>query len=79
MRNKIAMRWRRKILRRGAVLKNEKPSFSKKELRENGLRKKHNGFRFDADYNGWKWTICDKDKLAAYKFFIEVMDDEILR
>ena len=77
MRKKIAMRWRREALRRGAILSEEKMVFSKKELREKNLNRKQNGFRFCAEYKGWKWRICADDMLAAYKLFIDVMDDEI--
>ena len=76
MRKRIAMRWRREALRRGAILSNEKMVFSKKELRENNLKRKHNGFSFCAEYNGWNWMICADDMLAAYKMFIEEIDYE---
>lgn len=76
MRKKIAMRWRREALRRGAILSDEKMVFSKKELRENNLKRKHNGFSFCAEYNGWNWMICADDMLAAYKMFIEEIDCE---
>lgn len=76
MRKKIAMRWRREALRRGAVLREEKMVFSKKGLRENNLKRKHNGFSFCAEYKGWKWRICADDMLAAYKLFVEEMDYE---
>lgn len=74
MRKKIAMRWRREALRCGAILSNEKMVFSKKELRENNLKRKQNGFSFCAEYKGWKWLICADDMLAAYKLFVEEMD-----
>lgn len=44
MRKKIAMRWRREALRRGAVITSEKWVFDKKELRERGLQKSDNGY-----------------------------------
>ena len=74
MRKKIAMRWRREALRRGAVLRDEKMIFSKSEIAEYGYRRKDNGFGFIAEYNGWTFMICEKDMLAAYKLFIECMD-----
>ena len=77
MKKKIAMRWRRKALRKGAIFSNEHLVFSKAELRDNNLKNKHNGFGFTAEYNGWKWCICDEDMLSAYKFFALMMDDEI--
>ena len=76
MRKKIAMRWRREALRRGAIITNEKPVFTKKELREYGLRKKDNGFKFDVFYKGYHWMICADDMLTAYKMFFEEMDYE---
>lgn len=77
MRKKIAMRIRRDLLRKGVIISNEKPVFSKQELRENGLSKKDRGFGFVAEYRGWKWVICADDRLAAYRLFIEVMNDEL--
>lgn len=77
MKKKIAMRWRRQALRKGAIIKNEGLVFSKQELLENNLKKKHNGFRFDAEYKGWNWMICAKDRLSAYKLFVLDMDNEI--
>ena len=79
MRKKIAMRWRREALRRGAIITNEKPVFTKKELREYGLRKKDNGFSFDGFYKGYHWMVCADDMLTAYKMFVEEMDYEFAR
>lgn len=78
MRKKIAMRWRREALRRGAILSDERMVFSKKELRENGFRRKHNGFGFKAEYKGWKWMVCSDDILDAYRLFVLEMDDNDL-
>lgn len=75
MRKKIAMRWRREALRRGAVITDEKPVFNKQELKENGLRKKDAGFSFKAEYKGYKWMIAGDDALAAYKLFVQAMDN----
>ena len=69
------MHWRREALRRGAVITDEKPVFNKQELKENGLRKKDAGFSFKAEYKGYKWMIAGDDALAAYKLFVQAIDD----
>lgn len=70
------MRWRREALRRGATLWNEGNIFTKKELREQGLRRSDNGFSFRAEYKGSAWMIAADDILEAYKLFVDVMDYE---
>ena len=77
MRKKIAIRWRREALRRGAILSDEKMVFSKKEMRENNTKRKSNGFSFCAEYKGWRWVVCSDDMLTAYKTFVNAMDDEV--
>ena len=76
MRKKIANRWRREALRRGAIIRNEGNVFSKKELREQGLDKSDNTFKFDAEYNGFTWMIAADDALDAYRMFVDMMDYE---
>lgn len=74
MRKKIAMRWRRQALRRGAVITSEKWVFSKQELRERGLQKSDNGYAVKAKYNGFVYNVADDDMLKAYKLLIWCMD-----
>lgn len=76
MRKKIAMRWRREALRRGAVITSEKWVFNKKELREEGLRKSDNGYAVKAKYNGHTYNVADDDMLKAYKLLNWCMDVE---
>lgn len=74
MRKKIAMRWRRQALRRGAVITSEKWVFNKQELKERGLQKNDNGYAVKAKYKGFVYNVADDDMLKAYKLLIWCMD-----
>lgn len=75
MRKKIAKRWRRDALRRGAIIINEKSVFNRQELKENGLRKKDAGFGIKAEYKGRKWLIAGTNALSAYRTLVQAMDN----
>lgn len=74
MRKKIAMRWRREALRRGAVITSEKWVFNKQELREKGLQKNDNGYAVKVKYKSFVYNVADDDMLKAYKLLIWCMD-----
>lgn len=76
MRKKIAMRWRRQVLRRGAVILEEGPVFKKKELIEQGLAKKENAYMIHVRYKRNKYNVADDDMLKAYKLLSWCMDVE---
>jgi len=75
MRKKIAMRWRRKALRMGAIIHSEKPCMSKKELRKEGLTATEAGFGIEMEYKGQKYTIAANTMLDAYKLMVWVIED----
>ncbi len=76
MRKKIAMRWRRKALRMGAIIHSEKPCMSKKELRKEGLTATEAGFGIEMEYKGQKYTIAANTMLDAYKLMVWVIEDQ---
>ena len=49
---------------------------SKSELREEGLRRKDNGFGFIAYYKGFTYVMNGTDELDAYRSFVRWIDDE---
>lgn len=61
MRKKIAMRWRRQVLRRGAVILEERPVFTKRELFEEGLQKRDNAYKVRAKYKHNTYDVADDD------------------
>lgn len=74
MRKKIAMRWRRACLRRGAEILVEKPVFSKVELFEENLKQRDNAYKVEAKYKGRTYDVADDDMLKAYKLLSWCMD-----
>lgn len=78
MRRKIAKRWRKKVLRMGAVILKENFLFSKKELRMMGLKPSDNGFAIEITFNGHSYLITDNTELDAYKLMVWVLEDEVL-
>lgn len=76
MRKKIAMRWRRQVLRRGAVILEERPVFTKRELLEEGLQKRDNAYKVRAKYKRNTYDVADDDMLKAYKLLSWCMDVE---
>lgn len=76
MRKKIAKRWRREAMRRGAIILREGPILTKQELAEEHLGKKHRGFYFVAKYRGWEHHVAGRDALDAYRIFVQELDDE---
>lgn len=76
MRKRIAMRWRREVLRRGGVIVSEGMVFSKKQLRENGYTRRDNGYQIKMKYKRNSYSIADDDMLKAYKLAIWCMDVE---
>ena len=76
MRKKIAMRWRRQVLRRGAVILDEGLVFSKRELFEEGLQKRDNAYKVCAKYKRNTYDVADDDMLKAYKLLSWCMDVE---
>ena len=50
--------------------------FSKSELKENGLKRKDNGFGFIAHYKGFTYDLCGDNELDAYRSFITWIDEE---
>lgn len=76
MRKKIAMRWRRACLRRGAEILEEKLVFSKVELIEEKLKQRDNAYRVKARYKGNTYDVADDDMLKAYKLLSWCMDVE---
>lgn len=79
MRKKIAMRWRRACLRRGAEILEEKPVFSKVELFEENLKQRDNAYNVRAMYKGRTYNVADDDMLKAYKLLswcMDVVDEE---
>lgn len=76
MRKKIAMRWRRQVLRRGAVILEERPVFTKRELFEEGLQKRDNAYKVRAKYKRNTYDVADDDMLKAYKLLSWCMDVE---
>lgn len=76
MRKKIAMRWRRQVLRRGAEIMSEGLVFSKQELREENLTKSDNAYRVKAKYKRNTYDVADDDMLKAYKLLTWCMDVE---
>lgn len=76
MRKKIAMRWRRQVLRRGAVILEERPVFTKRELFEEGLQKRDNAYEVRVKYKRNTYDVADDDMLKAYKLLSWCMDVE---
>lgn len=76
MRKKFAMRWRRQVLRRGAVILEERPVFTKRELLEEGLQKRDNAYKVRAKYKRNTYDVADDDMLKAYKLLSLCMDVE---
>ena len=76
MRRKIAMRWRRQVLRRGAEILSEGMVFSKHELRENGYVRKDNGYQVKARYKRNTYSVADDYILKCYKLLSWCMDVE---
>ena len=76
MRKKIAMRWRRRVLRRGAEIQSEGLVFNRKELHEEGLTKCDNAYRIKAKYKRNTYDVADDDMLKAYKLLSWCMDVE---
>ena len=76
MRKKIAMRWRRNVLRRGAKIIEEGAVFSKRELQEEGLTKRDNAYHVKVKYKRNTYNVADDDMLKAYKLLSWCMDVE---
>lgn len=76
MRKKIAMRWRRQVLRRGAEILSEGMVFSKRELSENGYVRKDNGYQVKVRYKRNTYSVADDDILKCYKMLSWCMDVE---
>lgn len=76
MRNKIAMRWRREVLRRGAEILSEGMVFSKRELHERGYVRRDNGYRVKVKYKRNIYSVADDDMLKCYKLLSWCMDVE---
>lgn len=76
MRKKIAMRWRREVLRRGAEIRSEGMVFNKAELREQGFKRRDNGYQIKARYKRNTYSVADDDMLKAYKLLSWCMDVE---
>ena len=74
MRKKFAMKLRREVLRRGAEIQSEGLVFSKKELREQNLKRSDNGYSVKALYEGFKLNVADDDMLKTYRFLLWCMD-----
>ena len=74
MRKKIARKLRKDALRRGAVLLNEKPCMSLKELRANGLTKSDAGFGLIVDYNGERIHCAFNSELECYRILLDILD-----
>ena len=74
MRKKIAMRWRRACLRRGAKILDEKLVFSKVELFEENLKQRDNAYKIKAKYKDNTYNVADDDVLKAYKLLSWCMD-----
>lgn len=76
MRKKIAKRWRREAMRRGAIILREGPILTKQELAEENISKRHRGFCVVAKYHGWEHHVVGLDALDAYRIFVQELDDE---
>ena len=77
MRRKIAKRWRKEILRRGAVIVREGIVFSPGERKAMGIPKGQQGYAVVVRFNGWTYHVADShDALGAYKLFMECLDME---
>ena len=74
MQRKIAKRWRRRALRRGAVINSEGWVFSKSELAAQGSVRRDNAYAIEAIYNGSKYSLCDDDELSTYKLLNWCLD-----
>lgn len=74
MRKKIARKLRKDALRRGAVLLDEKPCMSLKELRANGLTKSDAGFGLIVDYKGERIHCAFNSELECYRILLDVLD-----
>ena len=76
MRKKIAMRWRKACLRRGAEILEERPVFSKADLLKENIKKRENAFKIAARYKSNVYDVADDDMLKAYKLLSWCMDVE---
>ena len=76
MRKKFAMRCRREVLRRGAIILNERPILSKQERNEGNIKKKYTGFEVNVKYRGSAYCIAGRDMLEAYRLLIWALDVE---
>lgn len=76
MRKKIAMRWRRKALRRGAEIKKERILLAKKHMVLIDRPRKYNGFTIEGSYKGHKFSLISDDALDAYKLLCWHLDLE---
>lgn len=74
MRKKYAMRLRRDTLRRGAEILSEGMVFSKRELHDQNLKRKDNGYCVKVRYKGSTYNVADDDMLKAYKLLSWCMD-----
>lgn len=74
MRKKIAKKLRKDALRRGAVLSNEKPCMTLKELRANGLTKSDAGFGLVVDYKGERIYCALNSELECYRILLDILD-----
>ena len=68
MREKIARRIRRELIRRGVVFGRE--SF----YRPRGEKRKECGMTVRAEINGWKISAIAHDRLEAYKMLLEDLE-----
>lgn len=75
MRKKIARKLRKDALRRGAILSNEKPCCSRKELRAQGWKRGEAGFGLELTYLGRTIFIYTNSELECYRTTLEVMDE----
>ena len=71
MRNKIARRKRKELLSLGCILKKEQ------FIKEQGWRRKDCGYAIEFDFRGWDWSVCERDKLAAFKAAVQCIREEL--
>lgn len=74
MRKKIARKLRKDALRRGAVLSDERPCMTLKELRANGLTKSDAGFGLVVDYRGERIHCAFNSELECYRVLMDILD-----
>ena len=75
MRKKIAMRWRRKAIHKGAVIHYEGPARTKAQLLRLGLPQSKRGFYIRMEYGGEVYRLHANSMLDAYKLAVWVIDN----